>query len=135
MRIYSNTRLCLPNIIHTLHASMNTPVGRWDTLYFFHVQSVKPLTLKTSACIELLQENRKYYCYDKIYRNKSIEILGNISDTISYNMDTDNNNNIHVYIPKLTSSNDIIIVRDDTSYEYPTLHVPSWLKFYSPNIM
>ena len=80
MRIYTNTRLYFPDIIHTLHASIKTPIGRWDNLYFFHIQRIHPLILKTSSPIELLQKNRKYYCYDKIYRNKTIENLGNISE-------------------------------------------------------
>lgn len=127
MRIYSNKLLSLPHIIHTLHNATPPTAGRWGNLYFFHIQHVQPLALTAYSSVKLLQENRKYYCYDNFYRNKPIEKLGNTFEMIS---------EIPVYIPKATMSNDVIIVSDDNHpSEHQSLTVPVWLKMYSPTLL
>ena len=122
MRIYSNKLLSLPHIIHALKPST---AGRCGNLYFFHIQHIQPLMI-TAYSSKLLQDNRKYYCYDNFYRNKHIEKLGNISKIIS---------EIPIYIPKASMSNDIIIVSDDNPSDDPSLTVPAWLKIYSPALL
>lgn len=126
MRIYSNKLLSLPHIIHTLHNAKPPTTGRWGNLYFFHIQNVNPLILTAYSSVNLLQENRKYYCYDNFYRNKQVERLGNISEIIS---------ETPVYIPKASMTNDVIIVTDNNQSEYSNLNVPVWLKFYSPALL
>ena len=126
MRIYSNKLLSLPHIIHTLHNATPPTAGRWGNIYFFHIQHVQPLALTAYSSVKLLQENRKYYCYDNFYRNKPIEKLGNTFEMIS---------EIPVYIPKATMSNDVIIISDDNPSEYQSLTVPVWLKMYSPTLL
>jgi len=126
MRIYSNKLLSLPHIIHTLHNAKPPTAGRWGNLYFFHIQHVQPLALTAYSSVKLLQDNRKYYCYDNFYRNKPIEKLGNTFEMIS---------EIPVYIPKATMSNDVIIVSDDNPSEHQSLSVPVWLKIYSPALL
>jgi hypothetical protein len=126
MRIYSNKLLSLPHIIHTLHNAKPPTAGRWGNLYFFHIQHVQPLMITAYSSVKLLQENRKYYCYDNYYRNKQVEKLGNTSEIIS---------EIPVYIPKASMTNDVIIVSDDNPSEYPSLTVPVWLKTYSPTLL
>jgi len=126
MRIYSNKLLSLPHIIHTLHNATPPTAGRWGNLYFFHIQHVQPLALTAYSSVKLLQENRKYYCYDNFYRNKPIEKLGNTFEIIS---------EIPVYIPKASMSNDVIIVSDDNPSDQASLTVPIWLKIYSPALL
>ena len=124
MRIYSNNLLSLPHIIHTLH-NAKQPIKRCGNLYFFHIQQIQPLKI-TAYSSNLLQDNRKYYCYDNFYRNKQVEKLGNTYEMIS---------ETPVYIPKASMSNDIIVVSDDNPSEYPSLTVPAWLKTYSPALL
>jgi hypothetical protein len=126
MRIYSNKLLSLPHIIHTLHNATPPTAGRWGNLYFFHIQHVQPLALTAYSSVKLLQDNRKYYCYDNFYRNKPIEKLGNTFEMIS---------EIPVYIPKASMSNDVIIVSDDNPSDQASLTVPIWLKIYSPALL
>jgi hypothetical protein len=126
MRIYSNKLLSLPHIIHTLHNANPPTAGRWGNLYFFHIQHVQPLALTAYSSVKLLQDNRKYYCYDNFYRNKPIEKLGNTFEMIS---------EIPVYIPKASMSNDVIIVSDDNPSEHQSLNIPVWLKIYSPALL
>ena len=78
------------------------------------------------SSVNLLQENRKYYCYDNFYRNKQVERLGNTPEIIS---------EIPVYIPKASMSNDVIIVSDDNPSDAQSLTVPLWLKMYSPALL
>ena len=125
MRIYSNKLLSLPHIIHTLYNAKPLITGRYGNLYFFHIQHVQPLMI-TAYSSKLLQENRKYYCYDNFYRNKLIEKLGNTFEVIS---------EIPIYIPKASMINDVIIVSDDNPSEYPSSNVPVWLKIYSPALL
>jgi hypothetical protein len=124
MRIYSNKLLSLPHIIHTLNTKPLIS-GRYGNLYVFHIHNIQPLII-TSYSSNLLQDNRKYYCYDNFYRNKHIEKLGNTSEIIS---------EIPIYIPKTIMPNDVIIVSDDNPSEYPSLTVPAWLKTYSPALL
>jgi hypothetical protein len=125
MRIYSNKLLSLPHIIHTLHNAKPPTAGRWGNLYFFHIQQIQPLII-TAYSSNLLEENRKYYCYDNFYRNKQVEKLGNTFKIIS---DTP------VYIPKASMTNDVIIVSNDNPSEQASLTVPTWLKMYSPTLL
>ena len=126
MRIYSNKLLSLPHIIHTLHNAKPPTAGRWGNLYFFHIQHIQPLMITAYSSVNLLQENRKYYCYDNFYRNKQVERLGNTPEIIS---------EIPVYIPKASMSNDVIIVSDDNPSDAQSLTVPVWLKMYSPALL
>jgi len=126
MRIYSNKLLSLPHIIHTLHNAKPPTAGRWGNLYFFHIQHIQPLVLTAYSSVNLLQENRKYYCYDNFYRNKPIEKLGNTFEMIY---------EIPVYIPKASMSNDVIIVSNDNPSDHASLTVPTWLKMYSPALL
>ncbi len=126
MRIYSNKLLSLPHIIHALYNTKPPTAGRYGNLYFFHIQHVQPLMITAYSSVNLLQENRKYYCYDNYYRNKQVEKLGNTSEIIS---------EIPVYIPKASMTNDVIIVSDDNPSEYPSLTIPVWLKTYSPTLL
>lgn len=122
MRIYSNKLLSLPHIIHALKLPT---AGRCGNLYFFHIQHIQPLMI-TAYSSKLLQDNRKYYCYDNYYRNKQVEKLGNTSEIIS---------EIPIYIPKNIMTNDVIIVSDDNPSDDPSLTVPAWLKIYSPALL
>lgn len=124
MRIYSNKLLSLPHILHT-HNTKPLITGRYGNLYFFHIQHIQPFMI-TAYSSNLLQENRKYYCYDNFYRNKHVEKLGNTSEIIS---------EIPIYIPKAIMTNDVIIVSDNNPSDDPSLTVPVWLKMYSPALL
>jgi len=124
MRIYSNILLSLPHIVHVLH----TPyTGRCGNLYTFNVRSGHT-SITVRPFIELLQENRKYYCYDTFYRNKYIEKFGNISRTIS-------EKNMCIYIPHFSMADDIFVIKDDKPSQIPSVNLPTWLKFYSPPLL
>lgn len=124
MRIYSNILLSLPHIVHVLH----TPyTGRCGNLYTFNVRSGHT-SITARPFIELLQENRKYYCYDTFYRNKYIEKFGNISRNIS-------KKNTCIYIPQFSMADDIFVIKDDKPSQIPSVNLPTWLKFYSPPLL
>lgn len=128
MRIYSNKLLSLPHILHTLH--INHKVSkRLDNLHIFHVKHVQPIMVINGSPLDLLCENRKYYCYDNFYRNKYIEKLGNSFEIISKDID-----NIPIYIPSSINLNDVILIHNNELYD-SSLNVPSWLKFYSPALL
>jgi hypothetical protein len=124
MRIYSNTLLSLPHIVHVL----NKPyTGQWGNLYTFNVKAGNTfITLR--PFIHLLEKDRKYYCYDTFYRNKHIEKFGNISRIIT-------EKNTCIYIPQFSMVDDIFIIKDDTQSPLHSVNLPTWLKFYSPPLL
>ena len=76
MRIYSNTLLSWPQVLHVFQAARLYP-GQWHQYYFYKIKCVDPLVLTTNSPLELLQENCQYYCYDRYYRDPRLEPYGN----------------------------------------------------------
>ena len=120
MRLYSNRLLSWPQLLHAYQAARVYP-GRWHHFYFYKIKTVNPLAIITYSPIELLQENCKYYCYDKYERDKRLENYGNtvVSATI-HNKQIKLGEETWVHIPKMTNVDDIIVIQSDTMVGYPT---------------
>ena len=121
MRLYSNTILSWPQVLHAFQVARVYP-GRWHHFFFYKIQTIKPLILTTHSPIELLQENCKYYCYDKYYRDKRLEKYGNtvVSANI-HNKQLGLGEETWIYIPKIAEVDDIIVIKSDTIVGYPTI--------------
>jgi hypothetical protein len=111
MRIYSNTRLTWFQLLHVSTAA-RIHVGRWQNYYFYRVDSRDPTNIITYSPISLLKEDREYYCYDKLQRNKLLDSRGNV-----FNMATVNRRpppfptELWVNIPYHAAANDVIVIR------------------------
>ncbi len=108
MRIYSNTFLAWPQVIHLSHQARLYP-GRWQNYYMYRVRQCDPLMLKTYSPVELLQENRYYYCFNHFHRYTRLERAGNKCENSIVN----NNLETWIYIPKYAEPDDIIVVKSD----------------------
>ena len=112
MRIYSNTFLAWPQILHLSQLARLYP-GRWQNYYMYRIIHNDQLMLKTYSPVELLQENRHYYCYNNCYNNyyryTRLETTGNKYQNSIIN----NNLETWVYIPKFAEDNDIIVIKSD----------------------
>ena len=124
MRLYSNTILSWPQVLHAFQAARLYP-GRWYHYYFYKIQHITPLVLTTNSPIELLQENCQYYCYDKYHRDKRLEQYGNtfVSANI-HNKQLGLGEETWIYIPKIAEVDDIIAIRNDTAVGYPSAVTP-----------
>ena len=119
MRLYSNTILSWPQVLHAFQVARVYP-GQWHYYYFYKIQTINPLILTTHSPIELLQENCNYYCYDKYYRDKRFEKYGNIVVSANiHNKQIRLGEETWVYIPKMAEVDDIIVVQSDTTVGNP----------------
>jgi hypothetical protein len=127
MRIYSNTVLSWPQVIHVFQIARLYP-GRWQNYYFYKINRVQPYILNTNSPLELLQENCKYYCYEKYTRDKHLEEFGNRFEILSVpNKGSEVGSKTWGYIPKVACANDIIVVQNDTAAGYPSVNWPTSL--------
>ena len=111
MRLYSNTLLFWPQVLHAFQAARQYP-GQWHNLYFYKFQTVKPYILTSYSPIAFLQENRKYYCYDKYYRDKRLDKYGNTHVPVTiHNKQLRLGQEIWVHIPKMVEVDDVIVIR------------------------
>jgi hypothetical protein len=132
MRIYSNTLLSWPQIIHVFQAARLHP-GKWLNYHFYKIKTRKPLILTTYSPIELLQENNQYYCYDRYYRDTLLENCKNCFEPVSIpNNDFNLGEETWCYIPKFAESTDIIVVRNDITNGFPSIHSPSLFRTPGP---
>jgi len=109
MRIYSDTLLSWPKSAHIFQAA-RLYTGHWQKYYFYKIKHVQPLVLTTHSPIDLLEENRQYYCYYKYYRHRRWE-----SDN-SFEMVSQQPDKTWIYIPSAARANDIIVVQNDTTF-------------------
>jgi hypothetical protein len=125
MRIYSNTLLSWPTALHVTQTARIYP-GRWLNYYSYKISNIEPLVLTTHSPIELLQENCKYYCYDKYYRDCRPEVFGNTLEKINIsNQHTEFGKETWAYIPKVADINDIIIIKSNINNGTPSIYTPS----------
>ena len=112
MRIYSNTLLSWPQLLHVSQvARLQARPGHWHNYYFYRVGARSPTNIITYSPITLLQEDRQYYCYDKLQRNKLPDSWGTVNEMIRINNDplpfpTEQ----WVTIPYHAAANDIIVI-------------------------
>jgi hypothetical protein len=111
MKLYSSTLISWPKILHISQAARLYP-GRWQNNYIYRIDGVEPLELTTYSPIGLLQENRKFYCYDRYNRDKRFETLG-----ASYSF-----GDFSLYIPEFAQKGDVVIIKDENFHEgFPKL--------------
>jgi hypothetical protein len=124
MRIYSNTLLSWPIALHISQTSRIYP-GKWFNYHYYKISNIHPLIINTYSPIELLQENCKYYCYNKYYRDKRSEIFHNTFKIVNnFNQKSDFGKETWIYIPKIIEINDIIVIKKNkTPNIYPSLPI------------
>jgi hypothetical protein len=108
MKIYSNTFLDWSQILYLSQRARLYP-GRWQNYYLYRIRQCNPLILKTYSPVELLQENRYYYCFNHFHRYTRLERAGNkcINSIINNSLET------WTYIPTCAKDNDIIVVKSN----------------------
>ncbi len=125
MRIYSNTLLSWPQVLYAFQAACLYP-GRWMNYYYYRINDIAPLSLTTYSPIELLQENCQYYCYYNYHRDKQAEAFDNSFKMISIlNNKPQFGRKSWAYIPKVAEPNDIIVIRDDITFDIPSGRISS----------
>lgn len=121
MRVYSNTHLIWPQLIHITQAARLYP-GQWFNYHFFKVNDINPLKLISYSPISLLQENRQYYCYDKFY-NKYLHKIQNSYDMATVINQKPADNVTSIYFPNCVSPCDIIVIYDNNiNNKIPIIH-------------
>jgi hypothetical protein len=124
MRIYSNILLSWPQVLHVAQAARLYP-GRWQNYYFYRIKYTDPtLVLKTYSPIELLQENSKYYCYDRYNRDQQLEKFGNELKMVHIHNNQPTFSESYVYTPKNIDINDILVIQSDIPSGLPSLYNP-----------
>ena len=125
MRIYSNTLISWPHGLHLFQAARLYP-GRWHNYYLYRVKQINPLEIITYSPINILQENRQYYCYDRFYRDLRPEKFGNSLELVSVNNKIiPFDDKLCIYIPKQIEINDIIAVNHNYPIERPSINYHS----------
>lgn len=112
MRIYSNIQLSWPQLLQVYTLSRIYP-GQWYHYNFYKVLNTKPIQLLTYSPINLLQENRQYYCYDKLIANKKLEHSGNTSELIKFKNSVDIK---QIYYPTTILPNDIMVIHEYNTF-------------------
>ena len=111
MRIYSNTLLSWPQILH-VSTTARLHVGRWQNYYFYRMNSRAPTNIITYSPISLLQEDREYYCYDRLQRNKLHDSWGNVNEMVTINNQSRFlPTKLCITIPYHAAANDVIVIK------------------------
>lgn len=119
MRIYSNTILSWPQVLHVSQVA-RLYSGKWLNYNFYKIQKTSPLIITTNSSIEYLEKNCKYYCYNRYYRDEEFEQYGNILKYCTTNNTKDKFcTETSIYIPKLAVCNDIIVFHNDINTGFP----------------
>jgi len=119
MRIYSDRILSWNGILQATYAASISP-NKWLNTYTYKIKQLRPTILHTFSPIEFLEEDRKYYFYNYLLRDKTCEHIPNIIDTI----ETINNkqvlfyNDYKIYLPFTAIAEDIIILHGDNEPSY-----------------
>jgi hypothetical protein len=110
MRIYSKTLLTWPLTIHVSQAARIYP-GKWHNYSFYLVKLTHPtIILHSYSPLEFLEENSPFYCYERYYRNESLELFGNKKVLASIQNNKYSSTENYIYVPKNIAINDIIAV-------------------------
>jgi hypothetical protein len=109
MKLYSNILLSWPQTLHLFQIARFYP-GQWYNYHFYKISNIDPFFLVSHSPIQFLENNYKYYCYNKIYRNKQSEIFGNSFQIINIS-----NNETWGYIPKNAEINDMIVIKKENT--------------------
>lgn len=103
MRIFSNTLLNWPDVLHVFHAARLSP-HQWQSYSFYRIQKLEPFMIRTNSCPTLLEPSRQFYCYETYHRNTKLE-QSNCVKLWNYERP--------VWIPSLAIVNDLIVIRQD----------------------
>ncbi len=103
MRIFSNTLLAWPEILHVFQAA-RVNLEPWRNYYFYRIKQPDPLIFSTHSPLNLLQTPRQYYCYEQYELNIR---MGQFITGSKKTMGT------RVYIPVYATVNDVIVIQDD----------------------
>lgn len=113
MRIYSSVELSFSKFLYLSNAGRVYP-GRWLDNYLYLVKSKQPNKIITYSPVDLLQENRNYYCYDKSGIYKRCESRKNVCEMTTIN----NKQELIIYIPKCVEPDDMILIHSPTHTVY-----------------
>jgi hypothetical protein len=117
MRIFSNILLSWPQVLHVSNAARLYP-GRWQNYYIYRIMQRDPAEIISYSPIRLLQENREFYCYDRLHRDTQSEALGTESEMVTVNNTPPTE--LWITIPKAAKKNDVIAIytRDDLPLQF-----------------
>jgi hypothetical protein len=120
MYIYSNKLLTWPQVLHVAHAATTYP-GKWhNNYYFFQIKMRHPTHILTYSPFNLLDKDQSYYCYDRFYRNKGPEKIGNISESVNiFDLKNKSSEEKVITIPRDISPNDIILIYQNENSSPP----------------
>jgi hypothetical protein len=117
MRLYSNTILTWPQVVHAFQIARLYP-GNWNNYYFYRIKRVQPLILHTNSPVGLLQENYQYYCYTNYLRDKKLEMIGNKRNSVTVQNQEMDYNETFIYVPKSLGVDDVIVLHNEPEFKY-----------------
>lgn len=104
MPIYSNLNLSWPQCLQVFQQTRVYP-GKWYNYNLFRIVNDHPLKIHSYSPIKLLQEDRKYYCYN-IFENEHQVQCDNVKQLYTLN----NGFHRNLYLPSNILAGDIILV-------------------------
>jgi hypothetical protein len=113
MRIYSSIKLSSSKLFYLSNAGRVYP-GRWMDNYLYLIKSKEPNKIITYSPVDLLQENRNYYCYNKSGIYKRCESRKNVCEMTTIN----NKQELIIYIPKCVEPDDMILIHSPVPTGY-----------------
>jgi len=117
MRIFSNVSLPHSHVKYLLENTKysHTFCDLYSIkTYLYRVVNTNPIHLYTYSPVLHLEEDRKYYCYDKFNRDVRPELLGNTWDVATVeglNQYLDFGQSFWIYYPAAAKENDIIVIQ------------------------
>jgi hypothetical protein len=117
MRIFSNVSLPHSHVKYLLHNSTysHTFCELYTVnTYLYRIVHTRPIRLYTYSPKLHLEKDRKYYCYDKFYRDVRPELLGNTTDISLFEglkQDSTLCEEFWIYYPVAAESGDLIVIQ------------------------
>jgi hypothetical protein len=106
MRIFSNIVLNWPQLLHVNQVS-RLYSGKLGDYQIFRVSMIEPLKINSYSPLNLLEENRPYFCYHNFLRDRT---TNNQNKHVLIN---DSHRTYFIYVPETVGFNDIIIIHSD----------------------
>jgi hypothetical protein len=106
MRIFSNIVLSRPHLLHINQVARFHP-GKWNNYHIFRISMVEPLKIITYSPLNLLEDNRQYFCYHNFLRDRT---TNNQNKHVLMN---ESSNKYFIYVPETVGFNDVIIIHSD----------------------
>ena len=123
MRIFSNIHLHWSEV-QVIKCVARCYPGYAMGMYLYRITCMKPRTqLDTHAPLDILRENRPYYCYHSIGFRRGKHFTTNST----YQVSLTNEGYTEIYLPSSVSSEDVIAVQDQTRPKPQEVFLPGFL--------